>query len=74
MIYALDTNVISFLLRAKQNPEVAKRFEVEIEQGNDYVIPPLSYYEITWYLIRKKPQPNYVFLVTSVKALWSEVV
>jgi len=54
MIYALDTNIISFLLRAKQNPEVAKRFAFEIEQGNDYVIPPLSYYEITWYLIRKK--------------------
>jgi tRNA(fMet)-specific endonuclease VapC len=54
MIYALDTNIISFLLRAKQNPEVAERFAAEIEQGNDYVIPPLSYYEITWYLIRKK--------------------
>ena len=54
MIYALDTNIISFLLRAKQNPEVVERFVVEIEQGNDYVIPPLSYYEIAWYLIRKK--------------------
>ena len=54
MIYALDTNIISFLLRARQNPEVAERFTVEIEQGNDYVIPPLSYYEVTWYLIRKK--------------------
>ena len=54
MIYALDTNIISFLLRARHNPDVAKRFEVEIERGNDYVIPPLSYYEITWYLVRKK--------------------
>ena len=54
MIYALDTNIISFLLRAKQNPEVAKRFEAEMGQENDYVIPPISYYEITWYLLRKK--------------------
>jgi len=54
MIYALDTNTISFLLRAKNNPEIAERFATEIEQGNDYAIPPLSYYEIMWYLIRKK--------------------
>jgi len=54
MIYALDTNIISFLLRAERNPKVVMRFAFEIEQGNDYVIPPLSYYEITWYLLRKK--------------------
>jgi len=53
VIYALDTNTISFLLRARQNPEVADQFAVEIGQGNDYVIPPLSYYEITWYLMKK---------------------
>ena len=54
MIYALDTNTISFILRAKQNPEVAERLKTAIEQGNDYAIPPLSYYEITWYLLRKR--------------------
>ena len=53
MIYALDTNIISYLLRRNYNTEVAKRFETEIDRGNHYVIPPLSYYEITWYLIRK---------------------
>ncbi|MCL2281220.1 MAG: PIN domain-containing protein [Dehalococcoidia bacterium] len=54
MIYALDTNILSFLLRTKQNPDIAKRFVDEIGQGNDYIIPPMSYYEITWYLLRKK--------------------
>ena len=55
MIYALDSNTISFLLRRDKNQTVAKRFEDEIVNGgNYYVIPPLSYYEIYWYLIRKK--------------------
>jgi len=55
MIYALDTNIISFLLRRERNQEVAKRFEDEIAvRGNYYVIPPISHYEITWYLLRKK--------------------
>jgi len=55
MIYALDTNIISFLLRRERNQEVVRRFEDEIVQrGNYYVIPPLSYYEIYWHLLRKK--------------------
>jgi tRNA(fMet)-specific endonuclease VapC len=53
MIYALDTNTISFLLRPSQNPQVVRQFEKIIEQGDDYVIPPLSHYEINWYLIQK---------------------
>ena len=54
MTYALDTNTISFLLRPGRNQEVVRQFEQMIDQGGDYVIPPLSYYEITWYLFRKK--------------------
>ena len=55
MIYALDTNIISFLLRRTRNQAVAKRFEDEIvKRGNYYVIPPLSHYEVYWYLLRKK--------------------
>jgi len=38
VIYALNTNIISYLLRRSYNHEVAKRFESEIEQGNHYVI------------------------------------
>jgi tRNA(fMet)-specific endonuclease VapC len=55
MIYALDTNIISFLLRREKNQDVARRFEDEIvRRGNYYVIPPLSHYETYWYLLRKK--------------------
>jgi predicted nucleic acid-binding protein len=53
MIYALDSNTISYLLRSSRNPEVAARFEAAAENGDDYVVPPLCYYEVTWYLLRK---------------------
>jgi len=46
MIYALDTNIISFLLRPSYNPEVVQQFEKIIEQGYDYAIPPICHYEI----------------------------
>jgi len=62
MIYALDTNTISFLLRPGKNPEVAARFEKIFEQGHDYVIPPLSYYEISWHLLWKKASAQSLIL------------
>jgi len=53
MIYALDSNIISFLLRPTKNPEVVKRFNDMLDQGHDYVIPPFCYYEVYWFLLRK---------------------
>jgi len=53
MIYALDTNIVSFLLRSDRNPQVAQRFKESLRQGNKYVIPPLCYFEISWHLIWK---------------------
>ena len=53
MIYALDTNIISYLLRPKRNPDVSARFDAAVKNGGYYVVPPLCYYEITWYLLRK---------------------
>jgi predicted nucleic acid-binding protein len=54
MIYALDTNIISFLLRPSKNLDVVQQFEQILEQGHEYVIPPLCYYEISWHLMWKK--------------------
>ena len=54
MTYALDTNIVSYMLREDRNKEVVKRFRAEVKQGHGYVIPPLCYYEITWWLLRKK--------------------
>ncbi|MDR2570477.1 MAG: PIN domain-containing protein [Oscillospiraceae bacterium] len=53
MIYALDTNTISFLLRPNHNPEVVQKFNETIKRGDEYVIPPLCYYEVYWHLLRK---------------------
>jgi len=53
MIYALDTNIISFLLRSDKNPKVAERFKEILRQGDMYVIPPQCYFEITWHLLWK---------------------
>lgn len=53
MIYALDTNIISYLLRPSQNQDVVRRFMTEVQE-NGYVIPPLCHYEVRWYLLRKK--------------------
>jgi len=53
MVYALDTNIISFLLRPSKNQNVVRQFMIETKQ-NGYVIPPLCYYEVLWYLLRKK--------------------
>jgi len=53
MVYALDTNIVSFLLRPSKNQKVVQQFmDTTLQDG--YVIPALSYYETMWYLIRKK--------------------
>jgi len=54
MIYALDSNMISFLLRPTKNPEVVARFNEILEQGYNYIVPPICYYEVYWHLLRKK--------------------
>ena len=43
MIYALDTNIISYLLRG--NTGVTQRWRWERTQGNPSVIPIIVYYE-----------------------------
>ena len=54
MIYALDANTISFILRPNRNPEVAREFDEIIKQGHNYIIPAISYFEVYWHLLRKK--------------------
>jgi len=44
MTFALDTNIISYLLRG--NADVVKRWRTERLRGNDSVIPLISYYEV----------------------------
>ena len=44
MIYALDTNIISYFL--KGNDIVRNKFRDALADGNTIVIPPIVYYEI----------------------------
>ena len=51
MIYALDTNIISYFL--KNDEEVRDRFRQEALQGNEFIIPPIAFYEIRRGLLAK---------------------
>jgi len=44
MIYALDTNIISYMLR--KDKRVCERYLEESYKGHECVIPPVTYYEI----------------------------
>jgi predicted nucleic acid-binding protein len=44
MMYALDTNIISFYL--KGNETVANNISIALMSGNDVVIAPIAYYEV----------------------------
>jgi rRNA-processing protein FCF1 len=44
MIYALDSDTISYML--KENKDVQAKFSKTISGDNDYSIPPIVYYEI----------------------------
>jgi predicted nucleic acid-binding protein len=44
MIYALDSNIISYLLRA--DATVSSRYYEALDQGNRCVIPLIVYYEV----------------------------
>jgi len=44
VIYALDTNIVSYMLR--QDKRVCERYLTESYDGHECVIPPVAYYEI----------------------------
>ena len=43
MTYALDSNIISYLLR--DNPVVYENYDKAMTDGNRCIIPPVAYYE-----------------------------
>lgn len=51
MIYALDTNTISYILKGDES--VIGRYMQENLQGNEFVIPPIVFYEIQRGLLAK---------------------
>ena len=51
MIYALDANIISYIL--KDETEIVKQYHKEIRKGNEFIIPPIAFYEVKRGLLAK---------------------
>jgi predicted nucleic acid-binding protein len=49
-VYALDTNIVSYLL--KGNAKITVKMAKEKNDGNTFVIPPIVYYEINNWLLK----------------------
>lgn len=59
-VYALDTNIISYLLRGEYG--IAERINAEINSGNQITIPPITYYEVRRGLLSiDAPRKNAIF-------------
>lgn len=51
MTYALDSDVISFLLR--KDTQVEANFKKAVDNGFEYIIPPMVYFEVKRWLVVK---------------------
>ena len=52
MIYALDTNIVSYML--KGDVDVIPKYRQALGTGNQIVIPPIVFYEVQRGLLAKK--------------------
>jgi len=70
MIYALDTNIISYIL--KNNEDVKQRWLQEEARGNPAVIPLMVYYEIKRGLLSAKATTKLAAFERVCATLWVE--
>jgi len=54
MIYALDTNIITYIL--KNDIEVVMQYRKETREGNGFIIPPIVFYEVQRGLLAREIQ------------------
>ena len=52
MIYALDSNIVSYML--KEDSDVIAHYRRVCDDGGDFVIPPIVFYEVQRGLLAKK--------------------
>ena len=52
MIYALDTNIISYLL--KKDAQIQKHMAIAIDNEYEFVMIPIVYYEVSRWLLEKR--------------------
>jgi tRNA(fMet)-specific endonuclease VapC len=66
MKIALDTNIVSYFL--KGNTAIVDRFELENNNGNLFVIPPIVYFEIQNWLLKNKSKS----IINTFKKIYSD--
>jgi predicted nucleic acid-binding protein len=44
MIYALDSNIISYIIKGDET--ISKKYNAELDKGNHFIIPPIVYVEV----------------------------
>ncbi|GHV37718.1 hypothetical protein FACS1894187_15220 [Synergistales bacterium] len=55
MTYALDTNIISYILQDREH--IQKRVRETLLNGDDLIIPPIAYYEVRErFIVQRRPQ------------------
>ena len=67
IIYAMDTNIISYVL--KKDEAVINRYRQECDQGNEFVMLPIVYYEVSRWLLERNAKK----LQTEFNAMCTEV-
>ena len=79
MIYALDTNIISYVL--KNDETVINRYRQETGKGNEFVMLPIVYYEVSRWLIERNAKKLYtefnemcaeIPLIDTGKEIWDK--
>ena len=79
MIYALDTNIISYLL--KKDARIQRQMAIAIDNEYEFAMLPIVYYEVSrWLLERKATRLQEEFnlmceempLAEASKAVWDE--
>ncbi|MDR1537535.1 MAG: PIN domain-containing protein [Clostridiales bacterium] len=70
MIYALDTNIVSYIIRGEG--EADKRFSQELQAGNSFAIPPMAVYELKRWLM-DNPSKEMRFLAREFDSLYKSV-
>jgi tRNA(fMet)-specific endonuclease VapC len=66
MKYALDSNIVSYFL--KGNSTVQKRMQQEADNGHQFVIPLIVYYEVQYWLLKNNSKNK----LSAFKELYSE--
>jgi predicted nucleic acid-binding protein len=65
IIYALDTNIISYYL--KNNQQIINRISLELTNNNKIVVPPIVYFEIKRWLLSNNSKTKLLAFETLCK-------